>query len=386
MAPPTPTQIAGQIATNDVLSAQLKVDMDTSVFAYDPPGNPYTRIVTKRLKSKPAKQTTVRWMEDDRRPIWDTLTATVNDTATTLAVTNGAMWQSGDLGKVPSTGEVVRVTNRSGNNLTVVRGYMGTAATITYTTDYLLNLRTAQMEGDLAPEAIATQKVEKYNYTEIIKTPVHITNTNDAVQHYNGDEFAYQLRKAGEEHGVAWEQVAIHGRKKEDTSTAANPIRAAGGIDEHISTNVLAAGGVLTESEFRSWLGDCFRFRVSSSGNSAKILLAGRPLINTINSWGLNKLQMNETARQTYGMDIRTYEAGFGRVEVIYHPELEYGYSGYGYLVDPDGAIYRPLRSTKLEMNIQANGEDAKKHQYITEASFQFALEKTFGLVTGVTF
>lgn len=385
MAPPTPTQILGQIATNDVVSAQLKVDMDTQVFAYDPPGNPYTRIMTKRLKSRPAKQTTVRWLEDDRRPIWDTLTSGINTSVTTIPVTNGPMWQVGDLMKVPTTGEVLRVQAVVGNNITASRAYMG-SATAANSGDYLLNLRTAQMEGDVSPEAIATQKVEKTNYTEIVKTPVHITATNAAVQHYSGPELDYQLRKAGEEHGVAWEQIGLHGRKKEDTSTASNPIRAAGGIDEHISTNVLAAGGVLTESEFRSWLGDCFRFRVSAGGNGTKLLLAGRPLINTINSWGLNKLNLNSVASQTYGMDIKTYEAGFGRVEVIFHPELEYGYGGYGYLIDPDGTIFRPLRPTQLQMNIQDNGEDGTKHQYITEASFQYALEKCFGVVTGITF
>lgn len=381
-----PTLITGQSATNDVLAAELVIDMDTRVFAYDPPNNPYTRIFTKRLKSRPAKQTTVRWMEDEPRPYWDTFAEAVDNSETAIDVTNGAYWQIGDLLKVPSSDEVMRVTGKvSTNTLQVVRGYMG-SATAASSGESILNLRTAQMEGDVSPEAIATLKVEKTNYTQIWKTPVHITNTNDAVAHYHGSEFDYQLRKAGEEHGRAMEEAALHGRKKEDTASAANPIRAAGGIDEHITTNVLSAGGTLTESEFRDWLGDCFRYRVSAGGRGAKLLLAGQPLINTINSWGLNKLQLNSTASQTYGMDISTYEAGFGRVEVIYHPLLEQGYNGTGYLIDPDGTMFRPLRATKLHMNIQDPGEDGRKHEYRTEATFQFALEKAFGLVEGVTF
>lgn len=381
-----PTIRSGQVATNEVLANSLPIDMETRVFQYDPPGAPGMKIFTNRIPSKPARSTTVRWMEDEPIPYWDRLNmgAGAGTGVTSLTVDNGAYFQVGNLVKNVRTDEVIRVTNVVGNVLTVTRGYVGSAAAMV-DNDWLLNLSTAEMEGDNSPEAQATLKVERTNYVQIVKTPVHITETLKAVDHYHGDELDYQRKKAGEAHARRWEEILFHGRKKEDTSTGAKPIRAAGGIDEHISTNVLDANGTLTQSEFDDWIGDCFRYSVKPGRNS-KLLFASRNVINTINSWGSGKLVMNGVASQTYGMDISTYVTGFGKLSVIYHPLLESGYEGYAYLVDPDGVMYRPLRGTKLMMNIQDNDEDGQKDQYLTEATFQFALEKCFGKLYDVDF
>jgi hypothetical protein len=376
-----PTIRAGQVATNEVLAASLVVDMDTQVFGYDPPGAPMLNFFTKRLGSKDAEATTVRWMEDEPMPMWDQLAEALDDSETGVDVDNGTYFQVGNLVKIVSTGEIMRVTGIATNTLTVTRGYIGTAAAAADNA-YILNLNTAETEGDNSPQAQTTIPVERTNFTQIVKTPVHMTETMRAVRSYTGNEWARIQKKAGAHHARVWEEIAMHGRKKEDTSTAAHPIRSAGGLDEIISTNVLDASGVLTESEFRTWLGSVFRYSVRP-GRNVKLLMAGQALINIINSWGLNKLQMNSTARQTYGMDIRTYEAGFGRLEVFYHPLLELGYAGYGYIIDPDGIRYRPLRPTKLHTNIQDNDEDGRKDEYRTEATFQFALEKAFGKITG---
>jgi hypothetical protein len=377
-----PTVRAGQLATNEVLANQLVVDMGTEVFGYDPPGSPMMNFFTKRLKSKKAKATTVEWMEDEPVPYWDQLAEALDDSETGVDVDNGTYFQVGNLVKIVSTGEIMRVTGIATNTLTVTRGYIGTAAAAADNA-YILNLSTAETEGDNSPQAQSTVKVRRTNFVQIVKTPVHFTNTMIAVESYNGDDFAYSQRKAGAAHARKWEEIALHGRKKEDTSTAAHPIRVAGGLDEIITTNVLDGSGVLTESEFRTWLGSVFRYSVRP-GRNVKLLIGGLPIINLINSWGLDKLKMNSTASQTYGMDIRTYEAGFGRLEVVYHPLLEQGYADTAYIIDPDGIMFRPLRNTRLEQNIQANDEDGRKDQYITEATFQFAMEKAFGKITGV--
>lgn len=343
------------------------------------------RVLTARTPSKPAKATTVQWFEDEPIPYWDSLTAGVTNVATTFPVTNGTYHLPGSLILVTATGEVVRVTAQVGNNLTVTRGYATIPGTAASSAATLLNLSTAEMEGDVSPDAMATVKVVKSNFVQICRTPVHVTNTNQAVDHYSGDELPYLRRMAGERHARRWEEILLHGRKKEDLVTGAKAIRAAGGLDEHITTNVLDAGGVLTESEWIAWISDCFRFSVTP-GRSSKLLLASQNLINTMNSWGLGKLQVNQMASTTYGMDIMTYICGFGKLNVVYHPLLEFGYEGFGYVIDPDGVVLRPLRPTKLKTNIQSPDEDAVKDEYITEATFEFRLEKAFGRVSNVQF
>jgi hypothetical protein len=382
-----PTIISGSSATNDVLAAGLVVDMDKRVFALDPPGNPYTRLVTKRIKSRPAKQTKVSWQEDDIVPFWDTANETIADNVLDFNVSNGTYFQAGDLVKNSATGEIFRVTIVATNNLTITRGYAGTTAAAITSGDWLINLRAAQAEGTTSPTARATLKVEKFNYTQILKTPVHITATNKAVAHYHGNELDYQTRKAGEEHARAWEEIALHGHAANDVATAATPIRTAGGLDDIIDTNILTvSGGVLTEPEFRDWAADCFRYRVNGSGGGTKMLFASRAMKLTMDSWGESKLIMNEKASATYGMDISTYIGSTGTLQVIYHPLLENGYEDTSYLVDPDGCMFRPLRPTKLHMDIEEDGEDGTKHEYRTEATFMFAQEKCFGKIDGVTY
>lgn len=381
-----PTIRSGNLATNEVLQAQLVIDMDTEVLQYDPPGAPMMKIITKRMGSEPADASTVHWMEDEAMPYWDQLNGAITNVATSIVVDNGAYFRIGDLVKVVSTDEVFRVTNVVANTLTVTRAWAG-SGTAAADNDWLLNLSTAEMEGDTSPTARHTVKVERTNFTQIVKHTVHLTGTNMAVKHYHGDELAYQRRQKGEEHARRWEEIALHGRKKEDTSTAAKPIRSCGGIDETIATHVFSAIGTMTESEFIDYVSRAFRFTVRP-GRSRKILLASTSVINTINSWGLAKLQLNEVASQTYGMDISTYVAGSAKLEVIDHPLLENGYEGYFYIVDPDGMKYRPLRGrgTKLLTNVQANDEDGRKDMFITEASFQFALDKVHAKGAGVVF
>lgn len=382
-----PTVTTGQVGTTDVLSNQLVIDMGTRVFQYDPPGAPMMTVLSKRAQVSPASSTKVEWMEDEPIPYWFQASTSYNSSATSIVTsTDPAAIRPGALLKVVSTDEVIRVTavNTSTDTLTVTRGYVGSAASIP-SGAWLLNLSVAEAEGDVSPDALATVKVAKFNYTAIVKTPVHMSNTVLAVKHYSGDERNYQRRKAGEAHARRWEEIMLHGRAKLDTSTASKPIRFAGGIDEIISTNALAAGGTLTESEFVDFVGDCFRYSVNPGRNS-KLLLASRELIATINSWGLGKLQTNSQASATYGFSVSTYISGFGDLNVIHHPLLENGYAGYGYIIDPDGVIFRPLRNTQLHTEIQDPSEDGVKDEYRTEASFQFALEKAHGKITGVTY
>ena len=385
-----PTIKRGQIATNDVLSQQLKPDFDTDVYRIDPQASPVLTILSRESRSRECTATTINWFEDEPVPMWMTGTGSQGSGVTLITVSDATAIQAGDLLKVVSTGEIMRAIAdpASSTTVAVTRGYAGASATTIASGAYILNLRAARMEGDVSPEAIATQKVAKTNYTQIFRTPVHITGTAQAVEHYTNDELKYLTRQAGAAHARALEEAFLHGRKKEDTSTTAKPLRLLGGVDEYVSTNLLDAGGALTEPEFLDWLWQVHRYSPNGGPGGKKWLFASADLINTINSWGSAKLQLNDSASREYGMDITTFISGFGKLNVVYHPLLEQGYSGYGYVIDPGSVIRRPLRgrSTKLLTNRQDNGEDGRKDEFLTETSFQFVTEKANGIIYNVTY
>lgn len=385
-----PTVRTGSLATAGAYAVnadQLEVDMMEDVFQYDPPDSPMLTVVTKRAQVRGAGQTTVKHLEDDVIPETDQLNGSINGSQTYIIVDNPTYHREGDIIKIVSTGETVRITavNTSTGRLDCTRSWGTTAAASAADNAYVLNMGTAEAEGDVSPVAKSTVTTTQTNFLQILKTPVHVTKTLQNSKNYGGNERLRQRRKAGAKHARLWEQILLHGEKRESTSIGNTAVRSAGGLDERISTNVLAAGGTLTESEFIDFAGDCFRYAVRGR-RRRKGLLASRELMSTISSWGNNKLQTNSQASATYGIEVTTYISPHGTFDVIPHPLLEDGYAGYGYVIDWDGIYYRPARRTTLETNIQANGEDAWKDQYLTEASFSFALEKAFGKITGVTY
>ncbi len=374
---------AGAYAINQ---DQRAVEFMERVFQYDPPDSPMLTITTKRAQTMRARTTEPKHLEDDVLPEWDQANGTIASGVTALVVDNPTYHREGDILKVVQTGETVRVisVDTGTSTLGITRSWGATAAATITDNFWLLNMGTAEAEGDLAPPAKSTVTVTKSNYTQILRTTVHLTKTLDNIDLYGGPERNRQRRKEGARHARLWEQICLHGEKREDTTSGDTPIRSAGGIDEHIATNVLATSGVLTEGQFIDFIGDCMRYSVN--GRKRKGLLASRELMATISSWGNHKLRTNSAASATYGIEVTTYISPFGTLDIINHPLLENGYAGYGYIVDWDGIWYRPARRTVLNTNIQQNGEDAFKDEWFTEATFSFALEKAFGKITGVTY
>ena len=388
--PPAATIRTGVIATggaNALNTDQLVVDMMEQVFQYDPPGSPLLTVVTKRMQTKRAKQTTVKHLEDQPVPEWDKANGTVNAAATALVVDHPTYHRVGDLLKVVSTGETIRVVgvNPATSTLTISRSWGAVAAAQITDNDDLLNMGAAEMEGDDPSEAKSTLTVTKTNFAQIVKEAVELSKTAQVADSYLGDQRMYDRRKAGAKHAREWEQIFLHGEKNEDTSTGSRPIRSCGGLDEHIVTNVLDANGTLTEPEFIDWIGDCMRHSVSG-GRKRKGLLMSRELASTISMWGNNKLVTNSQASATYGFDVATYISPHGTLDCALHPLLEVGYAGTGYIVDWAGVWYRPYRRTELHTNIETPGADRHKDEYVTEASASFALEECFGKVHSVEF
>lgn len=384
--PPTQTIRSGQVRSNLELGDSQVIDISNKVFAYDPPGSPLMNIITSRAGSAPAKNTTIRWMEDAPVPYWFKANTSYLAAATSIVTAeSSAPIQVGDLLKVVATNEVIRVTanDTSTNTLTVVRGYMGTAGAIG-SSGWLLNLRAAEGEGDTSPSALTTVKVLKTNHTQIVKTAAEMSRTLDEIDHYHGDERAYQRRKAAEAHARKWEEILLHGRKKEDLS-GTRPIRACGGIDEFINTYRFAVNGTLAETDLHDFVGDIFRYSVNP-GRKRKLMICAGEVSSQISAWGLNKLTINDKASAAYGMEVTSYVTPHGTLDIINHPLLEHGYAGTAYIIDPDGIKFRPLHSTELMTNVQENDRDGYKDLVITEASFQFAMEEAHGVLTGVTF
>ena len=387
---------SGQIRTGvtgyDVNQDRHAVDMLPKIYGYDAETTPMMRVLSARGRVKPAEAFEVKHLEDEPVPEWDTENGGgINNTDTTLTVSNGGYHRAGDIIVNPTSGEAMRVSSVSTNDLTIVRSIGTAAAASVASGQQLLNIGAGEPEGDTAPAALHTQTVTKSNYTQIVKEPIYLSRTLEQVRLYGGKQRAYLRRKAGAKHAREWEQILIWGQKLNDVSGALagatnRPVRLAGGLNEHITTNELdvTTTGILSENALRDFVGDCSRYKVDGGGGR-KALIASRAIIDTIESWGANKLQTTPGGNR-YGFAVRTWHSSYGDVDVVWHPLLEVGTDGFGFLVDMAGVMIRPLQRTTLETNIQANDEDGYKDQYLTEQSYSYINEKAFGRIKGVTF
>lgn len=378
-------QVTGVRDTNNILAAKMKIDMSEKIALLQPSATPLTVFMKRAAgSSQAAKNPKFSWMEDDLGARWDAINAAAGYASgiTALDVDNGSYFTAGDQVKVPRTGEVLLVSSVSTNTLTVVRGFGTTAAAALVDNDPLVIVGNVNEEGGLARVLKSTVEVEVFNYTQIWKTPFGVTNTQNATDMYGGQDLSYQQKKKGIEHMVDMERSFLFGEKKLDTS-GSHPKRTTGGLLTFTSANNYDAGGALTQSEFDQNVAEiAFRY-----GSSEKLLLASARLLSVINGWATGKLQIMQ-GEKTYGLSVTKYVTPFGVLNIVYHPLLEGAiYGGYGVVLDVENIKYRPLqgRDTKLETNIQANDEDSRKDQYLTEAGLEVRLPKTHALITGVT-
>ena len=369
-------------------SDRVVVDILKDIYTYDPTSTPMLTYLTSNGRVRPARATTVKHLEDEPVPEWLTEDgSSLNTTATSLVVESGegTYCRVGDILFNPASGETMEVTAISTDTLTIVRSFGTTAAASIAAAQKLVNLGKPELEGGDAPAALHTVTVTKENYTQILKESVHLSRTLDQIDLYGSPQRDHLRKKAGAKHAREWEQICLWGEKVNDVSGAA-PKRAAGGLNEHISTNELdvSSTGIMSENQLRDFIGDCSRFKVDGS-DGRKALIASRAVIDTIESWGANKLQTAPGGNK-YGFGIRTWYSSYGEVDVVWHPLIETGAEGYAFVIDTGGMLVRPLQPTKLMTNIQDVDEDAYRDQYLTEQTFSFMQEKAFGRIKGVTF
>ncbi|MDK2821848.1 MAG: hypothetical protein PWP31_1813 [Clostridia bacterium] len=218
---------------------------------------------------------------------------------------------------------------------------------------------------------------------QIFRTPFSVTNTANASKVYGSNKLLTQEQKqAGIMHKLDMERAFLFGERKEDLS-GSHPRRTTRGLLGFLNENVKDIGGALTQSDFNLWLADVF-----AHGSAKKMLLASPTVIAAIDGFAAGKLQTVSEAQAKYGIHVVRYISSYGELNIVMERLFEGAvYGGYAVALDMKNIKYRPLngRDTKLKTNIQANDEDGRRDEYITEAGLEVRLPKTHGVLTGVT-
>lgn len=342
---------------------------------------------------RPAMSTVHEWLEDTLLPNTDTVNQTSftpNATdATAITVSNGGRFRVGDQVRPDGSREVMLVTAISGNVLTVVRRYGGTAGAALANAQRLLVLGNAALEGDDRPATQFTSRSRRRNYTQIFAASVEVSGSMQAArQHGIQDEVDYQKQERLRELLRDLENCVINGVAPSATQQGSSSVRRTmNGIIPSITTNVftpgqgtIPAGGgggtVLNEAVLNASLRTIWE---QSAGS-----------VDTIVVGGLQKRRINEfiiSSRLYTPADSRLrdnvglYESDFGVCRIVLSRWMP---SDTALFLDSSRAMVLPLEGRSFGYKPLASAGDSSVGMVIGEYTLELKNENAHGVLRGL--
>ncbi len=384
-----PTVVQGDRTTDTQgTETRRKRDVFPTMLKLEPEEAPLTVLMGKTRK-RAATDPKIEWFEMERLPKQDILNAAVLIGDATLTVTNYKYFRAGDIIQIVETGEQVLVTaTPAAAAVAVTRAWGEVAAVAAANAGKLRIVGNANEEDALGRDVISVTRAAKFNYLGILREPFAISNTAKVTDTYAGSDFEEDAVESLMKHRVDLEDMFLQGQRYEDV-TGIEPRRSTRGIVRWISTLVVNVGGDLTEVVLDAFLRRGFRY-----GTKSKVLLCAPIVTQAISGFAKSKLRPSDVMMKTYGMALTEYLSPFGKVILANHNLMTNdslqdfdGLAGDAILVDIGNVEMRHMkgRITQRNENIQANDRDGRIDEYLTEAGLQVGLEKTHGIMSGIT-
>lgn len=284
------------------------------------------------------------------------------------------------------TGEqmLVNAMPAGGTQITVQRNLGGTSFTIS-DNDVLAVSGFADKEGGNSPETISFDPTTEYNFTQIFKTAVGLTNTLANTNLRTGSKEQEQITKALKLHMGDIERAMFFGRRHIENPNSANPTRFTGGLFSQITNVIDAASGfatanTITEKEFdRLLIENIFAF-----GSTEKLAFVGPRAASNFMEIAKNRWQPTSVGG-TYGVTMSRYSTFAGDLLMHLHPMFRQipGFEDAVIILDLPNIKYRYMkgRDTQLKKDVQLPDADGKKHYYLTECGLELTQSKVHSVI-----
>ncbi len=381
--------IAGLRGTLDWGTDERPKNFREMILWRNPNGSAPLTALMARMKSEGVNDPEFSWWEEELNAIRVTMNSTgASATSTAFGLTSGGLdLVAGDILLVEKTetatydNELVEVSSVTSDTAIVCkRGAAGTTAANTGVSANLTKIGNVYEEGSPSPDTSTRNPSKITNYCQIFKTAYSITETAKNTFARTGDPLKNDKKRKMFDHSVTMEFAWMFGVSYEDT-TGTKPKRFTGGLREKITTNVKIYTTSPTEDDFLEQTYKVFDYDAGTAGNE-RIVFAGNGFLNN-----LNKLARNSTSTRVnfdgsikaYGMQLQRWILPQGTLYVRTHPlmNVHAKFTDSAFIIDPSAIIYRYMRDTKMQDNIQANDADSQKGQWITEAGLEIRHEKT---------
>lgn len=271
--------------------------------------------------------------------------------------------------------QVVSVT--SATTFTVTRGVAGSTAANIADNRWLLKIGSAFAEGTGAPPSASRNPVKFSNLTQIFKTTYSLTNTVIPTKMRTGEPLANDKKRKMWDHASSLEQAFFWGQKHEMVGANGMPQRFMAGLRSFIPASNTK---IFTDDIDPLSLVDAIApaFNYETPAGDQRLVFAGNGALTALNKMAFDYKSTSFTfdgILNVYGMDLRSYTTPQGRIAIKTHPMLSlnplYSHSMWG--IDFASLKYRYLngRDTRFKDNIQANDEDLRRGEWLTECSLE---------------
>ena len=266
-------------------------------------------------------------------------------------------------------------------------------------------LGSAWAEGTTAPKGWEDSLFDREGYCQIFKTAMNLFSGTAMATKYRGiaDEYKRVWTEKLMEHKMDLEQSFLFGMGSasgtELAEVTSGPTRYTWGIVPYTEAYGKVYNMSYASSGYDAFLDAMEDYFAPEGGNSGnKLVLASRKVITYLNKLGAGSFMNNSIGSSQYRLDVQNIPGAFGHqvtmVNTIYgnlhfvaEPLLRGPWENYAVCVDMANVAYRPLagngisRDTFIETNIQANDEDGRRDQIITEAGLEISLPETHAVL-----
>jgi hypothetical protein len=301
---------------------------------------------------------------------------------TTITVTNiadNAFVVPGTLLLNTRTNEILRASATTVASTTTItnmtRGASGSTAAAMNSADKLVIVGYADAEGTGKPTSVSFDPTTDYNYTQIFKTGVGLTNTQKATYLRTGDKEQEMITKGLKLHMSDIERAMFWGKRFEENGSTNQPRRYTGGLFNMITNVTDAASGfatanTITENEFDRLLIE----NIFAWGGKQKLAICGPRVISNLQKIAKSRWQPTQV-EGTYGVSMTGYSTFAGDLNVLMHPMFRQipGFDSTMLILDLPYIKYRYMegRDTSLKRDVQAPDADGTEHYYLTECGLE---------------
>lgn len=354
-------------------SVGVKQDMDEAIRILSPSDTPLQQL----LPTDTTNEVKIEWMEEELMPqtvVWTSKTGTGPWTVTSpdtselrvgdvLAVRDGT-----------SSAVQVVVTSITNGTTFVCAGFAGnTTSPADGSTMEIVGQYLVEGSDPLAPRS--TERVAKYNYTQIFQEAVQATRTARHRGARGGlfggeDPYIHELGKKFKELGIRAERAFVHGQR---AVSGDSKQRALGGLFYYITSN--STSGL--KANIKTLLNDAIRKSYDAGGDENQVLMVSptlKSIISTLNDSYVRTVRTENVA----GSTVDVFMSDFGELRIIpnrHFPKtrgIVLSTSGDNSVVNFDGWTHEMLAKTG----------DSDKGQIVAEKSLRVKNEKGQGLFT----